>query len=343
MRWSADGGTVAESGFGGAGGMTQPARLAKMPTHRIGRVRKTMNELRTDQDDTWVDDAAGHPAPDGLVLVSTPIGNLADVTARGLDALRHADLVLCEDTRVTARLLAAYGIAVSTSPLHEFNEEGRIPGLLDALRAGRRIALVSDAGTPLVSDPGFRLVRAALAAGLKVGAIPGPNAAVLALILSGLPPQPFLFLGFPPPRAVARRASFGRLRAAERAGLSATLIWHEAPHRLAEALDDLLAAFGDRPAAVARELTKRFEEVRRGSLATLAAHYAVNSPRGEITLLVGPAPEEALDAEDLDGQLRAALSGNSVKDAAALVAGSIGLPRRVVYARALELSREGKP
>ena len=302
-----------------------------------------MNELQVARDQSREDDAGASAAPDGLVLVSTPIGNLADVTSRALAALRAADLVLCEDTRVTARLLAAHGIAASTSPLHEFNEEGRIPGLLDALRAGRRIALVSDAGTPLVSDPGYRLVRAALAAGLPVSAMPGPNAAVLALVLSGLPPQPFLFLGFPPPRSAARRANFGTLRAAERAGLSATLIWHEAPHRLAEALDDLLAAFGDRPAAVARELTKRFEEVRRGTLAELAAHYATNAARGEITLLVGPAPAESLDAEDLDGQLRSALGAHSVKDAASLVAGSIGLPRRVVYARALELSREDKP
>jgi 16S rRNA (cytidine1402-2'-O)-methyltransferase len=302
-----------------------------------------MSELQATRDESRDDDAAGNLAPDGLVLVSTPIGNLGDVTSRAIGILRNADLVLCEDTRVTARLLAAHGITVATSPLHEFNEEGRIPGLLDALRRGQRIALVSDAGTPLVSDPGYRLVRAALAAGLKVGAVPGPNAAVLALVLSGLPPQPFLFLGFPPPRSAGRRAAFGTLRAAERAGLSATLIWHEAPHRLAETLDDLLAAFGDRPAAVARELTKRFEEVRRDGLAGLAAHYAAHEARGEICLLVGPAPEDALDAEDLDGQLRAALGANSVKDAASLVAGSTGLPRRVVYARALELSREAKP
>ncbi len=254
--------------------------------------------------------------------------------------LRDADTILCEDTRVTGRLLAGHGIETPTSPLHDHNEDGRIPALLDALRAGRRIALVSDAGTPLVSDPGFRLVRAALAAGLPVGAVPGPNAAVLALVLSGLPPQPFLFLGFPPPRSAARRAAFGALRAAERAGLQATLIWHEAPHRLAETLDDLLAAFGPRPAAVARELTKRFEEVRRGNLDTLAAHYASHAPRGEITVLVGPAPPEQTDAEDLDGQLRAALESNSVKDAAALVAGTTGLPRKIVYARALELSRD---
>ena len=280
------------------------------------------------------------PVGGELVLVSTPIGNLGDITARALEVLRTADLLLCEDTRVTARLLSAYGIATATSPLHEYNEDARIPAVLDAVRAGQRIALVSDAGTPVMSDPGYRLVRAAIAAGLAVGAAPGANAAVTALVLSGLPPLPFLFLGFPPPRAAARLAAFGVLRAAERAGLAATLAWHEAPHRLAEMLADLASAFGDRPAAVARELTKRFEEVRRERLPALAAHYAALPARGEITVLVGPPPAESAGPEQLDDQLRAALAGGSVKDAAVLVAGSTGLPRRVVYARALELSRE---
>jgi len=273
------------------------------------------------------------------VLVATPIGNLADISPRALETLRGADLVLCEDTRTTARLLTHYGITARTSPLHDHNEEGRVPALLDVLRGGGRVALVSDAGTPLVSDPGFRLVRAALAAGLPVSAAPGPNAAVMALVLSGLPPQPFLFLGFPPPRSSARLAAFGRLRAAEHAGLSATMLWHEAPHRLAESLADLAAQFGNRPAAVARELTKRFEEVRRGSLPDLAAHYASTAARGEITIVVGPAPVDTTSAEDLDGQLRQALMHNSLKDAAAMVAAATGLPRKVVYARALALSQ----
>jgi 16S rRNA (cytidine1402-2'-O)-methyltransferase len=275
--------------------------------------------------------------PGGLVLVSTPIGNLGDMTPRAREALRAADLILCEDTRHTARLLTAIGVNVKTEPLHEHNEDARIGPVLALLRAGRRVALVSDAGTPLVSDPGYRLVRAAIAEGLPVGATPGANAAVTALVLSGLPPQPFLFLGFPPPKQVARRAAFGVLRAAERAGLGATLIWHEAPHRLAETLADLLDAFGARQAAVARELTKRFEEVRRGTLATLSDHYAAEAARGEITVLVGP-PEEA-DPEDLDGRLVAALADHSVRDAAALVAAATGLPRKLVYARALELGK----
>lgn len=276
--------------------------------------------------------------PRGLVLVSTPIGNLGDITPRAAQALREADLVLCEDTRHSARLLASIGAKVRTEPLHEHNEDARIAPILRLLQEGRRVALISDAGTPLVSDPGYRLVRAAVEAGVKVSAMPGPNAAVTALVISGLPPQPFLFLGFPPPRQAARQASFATLRAAERAGLNATLIWHEAPHRTAETLADLLQTFGNRAAAVARELTKHYEEVRRGGLASLASYYAAEAPRGEITLLVGP-PEEA-DPEDLDGRLRAALAGNSVRDAASLVATATGLPRKVVYARALELARE---
>jgi 16S rRNA (cytidine1402-2'-O)-methyltransferase len=199
--------------------------------------------------------------------------------------------------------------------------------------------LVSDAGTPLVSDPGYRLVRAAIEAGLTVSAVPGPNAAVTALILSGLPPLPFLFLGFPPPRQAARRAAFSLLRAAERAGLSATLVWHEAPHRLLETLADLMEVFGDRTASVARELTKRFETVERGKVSALTDLFTREPPRGEITVLIGP--PEADDPEDLDGRLRAALATQTVKDAAALVSTATGLPRKVVYARALQIHEQG--
>ncbi len=246
-------------------------------------------------------------------------------------------MILCEDTRVTAKLLASQGITTRMQALHEHNEAARIPAVLGMLRSGKRLALVSDAGTPMVSDPGFRLVRAAIAEGLPVTAVPGPNAALTALVLSGLPPLPFLMLGFPPPRQAARRAAFGRLRAAEQAGLTATLLWHEAPHRTAETLADLAAAFGARPAAVARELTKRFEEVARGTLPALAERYAGTPPRGEVTLVVGPPEEEQTGAEDLDAALRRAMATLSVKDAAALVAAASGLPRRMVYSRALAL------
>lgn len=273
----------------------------------------------------------------GLVLVSTPIGNLADITLRAIAALRAADLVLCEDTRTTARLLTAHGISARTAPLHEHNEDARIAQVLGLLRHGRCVALVSDAGTPLVSDPGYRLVRAAIAEGLAVSGAPGANAALMALTLSGLPPHPFLFLGFPPPRSAARLAAFAGLRAAERAGLSATLIWYEAPHRLAETLADLAQAFGDRPAAVARELTKRFEEVRRGGLVGLASHYASHAARGEICILVGPAPDEVPGDEDVDALLRAVLATSRLKEAVAQVTAATGLPRKQVYARALAL------
>ncbi len=278
------------------------------------------------------------------MLVPTPLGNIGDMTARAVATLRAADLVLCEDTRVTARLLAALGIGGRRlSPLHEHNEDARIAEVLALLRQGRRVALVSDAGTPLLSDPGFRLVRAAIAAGLPVGALPGPNAAVLALVLSGLPPLPFLVLGFPPPRGAARRAAFARLRAAERAGLSATLIWYEAPHRAAATLADLTEVFGPRPAALAREMTKRFEEVRRGTLPELAVTCAEAPPRGEVTLLVGPPPAEGTGADDtagLDAALRAALASHSLKEAVARVSAATGRQRREVYARALALRTE---
>ena len=275
----------------------------------------------------------------GLVMVSTPIGNLGDVSPRARHVLQTAELVLCEDTRHTGRLLSAIGADVKMAPLHEHNESVQIEPVLSRLRQGARIALVSDAGMPLVSDPGYRLVRAAIAEGLPVTAIPGPNAALTALVLSGLPPLPFLMLGFPPPRAAARRTAFGALRAAERAGLTATLLFHESPHRLAEALADLADLLGPRPAAVARELTKRFEEVVRATLPELAARYAETPPRGEITLVVGPPPLEAAPAEaDLDALLRAALEGHSMKEAVAEVTAATGLPRRQVYARALGLA-----
>lgn len=279
--------------------------------------------------------------PDGLVLVPTPIGNLGDITARAVAALKAADLILCEDTRVTARLLTYFDVKARTLPLHDHNEEGRIVQVLDMLRQGRCIALVSDAGTPLVSDPGFRLVRAVIAEGLPVTALPGPNAALLALTLSGLPPHPFLFLGFPPPKQAARRAAFAGLRAAERAGLRATLIWYEAPHRIAETLADVAEVLGNRTVAVGRELTKRFEETIRGPAATIAVRFEAEPPRGEITLVVAPAEDEEPDAANLDTLLRAALATHSLKQAVAQVTAATGLPRKQVYARALALGSSG--
>jgi len=221
------------------------------------------------------------PAP-GLYLVATPIGNLGDVTLRGLALLRGVDRIFCEDTRVTARLLARYGITTPLDLYHDHNAEQARPAILAALRRGARIALVSDAGTPLVSDPGYKLVRAAIAENLPVTMAPGPSAALAALTLSGLPPDVFLFAGFLPPRRAARRRVLERW-----SGLAATLVFFEAATRLAACLADMADLLGDRPAAVARELTKLYEEIRRGRLADLAAHYRdAGAPRVEVVIVV---------------------------------------------------------
>lgn len=292
------------------------------------------------------DDAKGAAGPPGtLSLVATPIGNLGDMPARGLAVLAAADAVLCEDTRVTAKLAARHGLAPSLVALHEHNEDAMIPRLLARLAAGERLALVSDAGTPLVSDPGYRLVRAAIAAGHRVTAVPGPSAALAALAVSGLPPAPFLFLGFLPPKGGARRARIAELARLEAAGLGATLVVFEAPQRLGALLADLAAGLGaDRPAAVARELTKLFEEVARGTLGALAQRYAAGTARGEIVVVVGPAaPPPAADEAAVEAMLREALArGRGVRDAAAAVAQATGRPRREVYARALALTASGR-
>ncbi len=282
----------------------------------------------------------GAPASPALMLVSTPIGNLKDFSARGCEALMAVDFVLCEDTRTSAVLLKAHGIKARLVAFHEHNEDAAIPGILVAMREGKRYALISDAGTPLVSDPGFRLVRAVIAAGFLVGGVPGANAAVLAVTLSGLPPQPFYFAGFLAAKAGPRQAEMARLAQAEAAGFSATMVFYEAPHRLAAFLGDAAAAFGDRPAAVCRELTKHFEEVRRGGLAALAVHYGREAARGEITVVIGPGRQEAVSGEDVDAALVRAMGTMSLKDAVEAVTAATGLPRRQVYARALEVGKK---
>jgi 16S rRNA (cytidine1402-2'-O)-methyltransferase len=276
-----------------------------------------------------------HGAAPALVLVSTPIGNLKDFSPRAAAALADADAVLCEDTRTSGVLLHAHGIKTRLIALHEHNEDLMIPRLIEAMRNGEHYALISDAGTPLVSDPGYRLVRAAIAAGLRISGVPGPNAAILALTLSGLPPQPFLFLGFLAAKSGPRRAALNGLRNAESAGLSASVILYEAPHRLAELLADAAASLGDRPAAVCRELSKLYEEVRRGSLSELATHYAAQPARGEITVVIGPAVADVISEPALDEALRQAMSDMSMKDAVNAVTAATGLARKQVYARAL--------
>ncbi len=269
----------------------------------------------------------------GLYLIATPIGNLADVTLRALDVLRGVDAVLCEDTRVTAKLLARYGIAAVTQPYHDHNAERARPAILARLKAGAALALVSDAGTPLVSDPGYKLVRDALAVGVAVTAVPGPSAALAALSSSGLPPDRFLFAGFLPAKTAARRRVLDDLK-----DVAATLLFFESAPRLAESLADMTEILGTRPAAVARELTKLHEEVRRGGLAELVAHYrAAGPPKGELVVVVGPpAPAAASDAE-LDRALDVALARKSLREAVDAVAAATGARRRHVYGRALAI------
>ena len=265
--------------------------------------------------------------------MATPIGNARDITLRALDLLAAADLVAAEDTRTTGRLLSMHGITATLTAYHEHNAETARPELVARLRAGAVVALASDAGTPLIADPGWKLVRDCIALGIAVTALPGASAVLTGLQLSGLPSDRFLFGGFLPPRSAARRTALAELSA-----IPATLLFYEAPHRLAESLDDMAAVLGDRPAAVARELTKLFEEVRRGPLATLARHYAAaGPPKGEVVVAVGaPDPADAaLDGDALDASLRAALETMSLRDAADAVARSTGTPRRDVYARAL--------
>ena len=271
----------------------------------------------------------------GLYVVATPIGNLMDVTLRALAILAGADGVLAEDTRVSRALLARYGIGTPLSPYHEHNAAEARPRALKRIADGQALALISDAGTPLISDPGYKLVAEAIGRGFAVSVAPGPSAALAALCVAGLPTDRFTFEGFLPARRSARRERINAL-----AAVPGTLVFYEAPGRLAETLADLALELGPRAAAVARELTKLHEEVRRGALDALAAEYAAgDAPRGEIVIVVGPAqarpvvPEAALDREIADE-----LANLSVRDAAAAVAARHGLPRRQVYARALALA-----
>lgn len=273
------------------------------------------------------------PRP-GLHIVATPIGNLRDISLRALEALSAADTVACEDTRVTRKLLGAYGLDRALTAYHEHNADRMRPRLIKRMKDGESVALVSDAGTPLVSDPGYKLARAAIAEGLSVTALPGACAPLAALVISGLPSDRFLYSGFLPSKRAARRKVLESL-----AGVPATLIFLESARRLAAALEDMAAILGARPAAVVRELTKLFEEARRGDLAGLAAHYrSAGPPKGEIVVVVGPPETPASEAADLDEQLAVALERASLRDAAAMVAAATGLPRREVYARALALS-----
>jgi 16S rRNA (cytidine1402-2'-O)-methyltransferase len=270
----------------------------------------------------------------GLYVVATPIGNLADVTLRALSVLASANLVLCEDRRVTRKLLDRYGLRPALLTYHEHNAARMRPRVLALLARGDTVALVSDAGTPLVSDPGYKLVTAAIAADHRVFPIPGASAVLAALVTAGLPTDRYFFEGFLPSKSAQRRS-----RIAELATIPASLVLYETGPRFAASIADLAAGLGARPAAVCRELTKKFEEVRRGTLAELAAQYSdTDSVKGEIVIVIAPPGRAApIAADDLDLRLRAALTKLSLKDAVTEVANETGIARRTVYQRALAL------
>jgi 16S rRNA (cytidine1402-2'-O)-methyltransferase len=275
------------------------------------------------------------PLEAALYIVSTPIGNLGDVTLRALETLAAADILACEDTRVTRILLDRYGIRRRAFAYHDHNESEATPKLVEAVSGGQSVALVSDAGTPLVSDPGYRLVAAMAEAGLRVVPIPGASAVLSALAVSGLPTDSFFFAGFLSSKDGARRARLVELRT-----VPGTLVFYESPRRL----DDALAAMADelgaeRPATVSRELTKAFEEVRRGTLHELAAHYAqADAPRGEVVITVGPPlPPDAPGAADIDALLNALVAEMSASKAAAEASRRTGLPKGDLYKRLLDL------
>lgn len=280
--------------------------------------------------------SAPKPVP-GLHLVATPIGNLGDITLRALETLAGVDLIACEDTRITRRLTERYAIAAELTPYHEHNAAQARPRILQRLAEGAAVALVSDAGTPLISDPGFKLVREAIAAGHQVIALPGASSVLTALSVAALPTDRFFFEGFLPAKEQARRT-----RLAELARIDATLVLFESGSRVQDTLADLAAIMGGRDAAICRELTKLHEEIRRAPVAELAAARDGLETRGEFVLVIGPPPADAqtMGQDQLDELLRAQLQSDSVKDAVAHAVELSGRPRREVYARALELAKE---
>jgi 16S rRNA (cytidine1402-2'-O)-methyltransferase len=311
----------------------------RAPASPAGLNSTSPNATRTGRGYVLAGQSAIAPAlAGGLHLVATPIGNLRDITLRALEVLAAADLIACEDTRITRRLLDHYGIATPLTPYHDHNAAAARPKILARLAQGEAIALVSDAGTPLVSDPGYKLVREAREAGLEVTALPGASAVLAALAVSALPTDRFFFEGFLPAKEGGRRA-----RIAELKHLPATLVLFESGARIGAALAELAAGLGSREAAICRELTKLHEEVRRGDLAALADHYGGEAEtRGEFVIVVAPPDRGASEvgAEDMDALLREALARVSLKEAVAEIAAVTGRPRREIYQRALSLTKE---
>lgn len=273
--------------------------------------------------------------PAGLYVVATPIGHLGDISLRALMTLTQADRIACEDTRVSGAMLAKYGLKKPLLAYHDHNAEKQRPVILKQIAAGETVVLISDAGMPLIADPGYRLVLACREAGHDVTVIPGANAALTALAGSGLPSHRFLFVGFLPPKSAARRKVIAKL-----ADVPVTLIFYEAPQRLADTLSDLAEIFGGRPAAVARELTKLFEETRRGTLGELAAFYAKQPVKGEVTLIIGGCTGENTETQDIDTLLNEQLQHASLRDAVAAVSATTGIKKSEIYARALKLAKK---
>ena len=271
----------------------------------------------------------------GLYIIPTPIGNLRDITLRAIDILASANIVACEDTRVTRRLLDAYNLHPRMIAYHEHNASKQRPRILEKLARGNVVCLVSDSGTPLISDPGYKLVQAATQAGYYVSVLPGASAVLTGILASGLPTDRFLFAGFPPPRAHARRRFF-----TEFVSCPASLIFFESPKRLTASIEDMWNVFGDRPAAVARELTKRFEEINNSSLSRLAKELKNKSSlKGEIVVTIGRPLQQIVTHMQVDKALIAELKNTGVKEASSAVSKALSLPRRSVYQRALALKK----
>lgn len=320
------GGGGATRGGGAGGGLVEQAAIVAVSASNAARCHQpTRARMNPGMDETLL--------TSGLYIVATPIGNLGDLSPRAADILSRADLIAAEDTRVTARLLRHIGVKRPMTPYHDHNADAVRPGLIARL-ARESVVLVSDAGTPLVSDPGFKLVRDARAAGHAVVTIPGPCAAIAALTLAGLPTSRFMFVGFLPAKSGQRRAAL-----AELAHIGATLVFYESATRLAASLALMTEILGDREATVARELTKYFEEAVGGRLSVLAARYALAPPRGEIVIVVGPPEPVVATLSALDAAIAALLPGTPDRMAATDIAARLGLPRRTVYTRLLSRAK----
>lgn len=279
------------------------------------------------------------PLQAGIYSIATPLGNLGDITMRALEILTHVDLILCEDTRVSQKLCRHYGLKAPLKAFHEYTERSLVPTILDQVRKGAKIALISDAGTPLICDPGYILVREALGQGLFVTAAPGPCALINGLALSGLPPHPFFFGGFLPSTSKGRLTVFEKTR-----HLKATLVFYETPQRIKETLQEGEGIFGARQVAVIREMTKKFEEVIHGSWVFVKDHFDHIAPRGEMVLVIGPpSPEQESkdwDGDNLEEALRLSLKNQSLKGAVEDVHSLSGLSKKVIYQKALEIQRQ---